>query len=116
MTLFPCPVELGQAKGGKEGGGGGGGYARTDAEAHLSNLVGELGLGLPQDAWLRVVVALPGQVAGRAVAQPHKDGCHCTLHLVWAPLQTISNKSANCTMLVTDFQRLLQDGVLQLLR
>lgn len=31
---------------------------------HLSNLVGELGLGLAQDAGLGVVVALPCEVAG----------------------------------------------------
>lgn len=61
----------------------------TDARPYLSNLVGELCLSLAQDAWLGVVVALPGEVAGRAVAQPHKDGGHCTLHLLWAPLLCI---------------------------
>lgn len=55
-------------------------------QADLSNLVGELGLRLSQDAGLGVVVALPGEVAGRAVAQPHKDGGHGPLHLLRTPL------------------------------
>lgn len=61
--------------------------ADKSVEHYLSNFVGELGLCLAQYAWLRVVVALPGEVAGGAVAQPHKDAGHCIFHFVWAPLQ-----------------------------
>lgn len=46
------------------------------AGEHLSNLVGEPALGLPQDTGLRVVVALPRQLPCRRVAQPHIYACH----------------------------------------
>lgn len=39
---------------------------------HLGDGGGQAGLRLAQDARLRVVVALPGQLPRRAVAQPHK--------------------------------------------
>jgi len=59
---------------------------------YLSNLVSEFGLRLSQDAGLGVVVALPGQVAGWAIAQPHKDGGHGTLHILWASLRAYGNR------------------------
>ena len=61
--------------------------------AHLCNLVGQPGLGLSQDAGLGVVVALPGQVAGRAVAQPDKDGCHGMLDVLLTSLQQVHQRA-----------------------
>mmetsp|Transcript_20853 Transcript_20853/g.62749 ORF Transcript_20853/g.62749 Transcript_20853/m.62749 type:complete len:211 (-) Transcript_20853:1862-2494(-) len=42
----------------------------------LCDGVGEAVLSLPEDAGLRVVVALPRELAAAAVAQPHEDGGH----------------------------------------
>lgn len=39
-------------------------------------------LGLPQDAGLGVVVALPRQLPGRTVPQPHEDPPHRVRHIL----------------------------------
>ncbi len=61
--------------------------------AHGRDRVGEAGLRLAQDARLRVVVALPGQLADGRVAQPDiQTRCHVgRVHVGWhAGAQDIS--------------------------
>lgn len=51
-------------------------------DTYMGNGVGEAFLCSAQDAWLRVVVALPGQLAQGAVAKPHVDHRHAVGHVV----------------------------------
>ena len=64
---------------------------KSDDASHLCDGVSEALLSLAQDARLGVVVPLPGQLPGGAVAQPHKDARHCIRHVLGRSLR--SNQS-----------------------
>ena len=61
--------------------------------AHLGDGGSQAGLRLAQDARLRVVVALPGQLPRRTVAQPHK---HCGQRLRRVLAAALFTPSAPC--------------------